>query len=63
MKIERLVMVECNLLALALRVLRRRFFGFAITVRGTTAFRARPHEILFARNATAPNKGCQQQQT
>jgi hypothetical protein len=62
LEIDGFLVVEGNLLALALRVLRRRRFRFAVTVGRAAAFRAR-HEILIARDATTPNKGSEEQQS
>jgi hypothetical protein len=61
-KMGRFLMLESDLLTFA-RVLRAlRFLRLALTVRAAAAFDARPHEELFARDATAPHKRGQQQQ-
>jgi len=62
-EIERLLIVKSYLLALASGVLRRSgCLGFAMTVRRAAAFHSRPHEVLFAGDATAPDEGCEKQQ-
>jgi len=61
--IDRFFIVEGDLVAFASGVVFcRRFFRFAVTVWGAAAFRARPHEILVARDAAAPYKSGEHQQ-
>jgi len=61
MKIERFLMIERNLFAFAAALRRLGRFRFALTVRSATAFRSRPHEVRFTRDATAPDKSRQKQ--
>jgi hypothetical protein len=60
--IDGFLMVESNLLAFAPCVLLCRRVLLAMAVMRTAAFRARPHEVLFAGNATAPHKSREKQQ-
>lgn len=60
--IDRLVTVVRNLFTVAIRFLRCRRFRLAMSLWRATTFRTRQHEKLFARDATAPDKGSQQQQ-
>jgi hypothetical protein len=58
--IDRILMIESDLLAFALWVLRgRRRFPLAVTVGRATTPSARPHEILVAGDAATPDKGSQ----
>ena len=61
-KVNRLLIIEGNLAALAARAVRRRCFVPAMAIRVATVLRALEHEVLFARNATAPNHGCDEEQ-
>ncbi len=61
MEINRLVMIECDLTALAFRTVWR-CFCFAVAVGRAAASCATEHKILFAGDATAPEKCYQQQQ-
>src|SRR5260370_27782812 len=55
-------MVECDLFALAVRALWRRYFCFAVAVRRAATFGSSKHKVLFARDAAAPDKSRQEQQ-
>ena len=55
-------MIESNLFTVAPGGFLRRRFRLALTVWRATDFCARPHEVLFTGDATAPQQSAEQQQ-
>ena len=62
MELDRLLMPERNLLAFPPGLLRLGCFRLALTVAGAAALRSGPHEVLFTRDAAAPNNRREEQQ-
>lgn len=61
-KIDPSLMIESDLLAFGGRAVLDRWFRFAMAVRIAASMRLSEHEVLFARDATAPNQSGEQQQ-
>src|SRR5690242_5814698 len=62
MKIKSLLMIEGDLIALAARAVFDGCFPFAMAVRIAAAMRLSEHEVLFARDAAAPQQRYDEQQ-